>query len=221
MSTVTAPTAVSGREEARVLPVTTDGTQRVSRRRHIRRPLIAALLAAFVVAPATAPQAEAWTPQYTAPWLKVEVYYLKLVNCTRTGGWVGSDGSCSGYGSGQYSAYVQPLKLGPNLSSKVSRPYAKLIARRNICGHFADGDPGYRLRRAGYRNYTWGENIGCRNGYSNIYKAVLESHLNMQAEKATGGGHWKNIKNPKYNYAGVGVWVYSGRTRVVTDFYRT
>jgi hypothetical protein len=221
MSTVTVLTTVSGREEARVLPGSTEGAQRVSHRRRVSRPLFVALLAAFVVMPATAPQAEAWTPQYTAPWYNVEVYYLKLVNCTRTGGWVRSDGSCAGYGSGRYSAYVRPLRLGSGLSSKVARPYAKLIARKNLCTHFADGDPGYRLRRAGYRNYTWGENIGCRSGYTNIYKAVLASHLNMQAEKSTGGGHWKNIKNSRYNYVGIGVWVYNGRTRVVSDFYRT
>ena len=36
----------------------------------------------------------------SAPWLAVEKYYLKLLNCTRTGGWVLADGSCKGYGSG-------------------------------------------------------------------------------------------------------------------------
>lgn len=206
------------------MPFSTTGAQRASRHRSIMRPILAALLAIGAVAPvastASAPAAEAYTPGVSAPWHSVEHYYLKLVNCTRTGGWVRSDGSCAGYGSGRYSAYVAPLKLGPGLSDKVARPYARLLARRNLCTHTADGDPGYRLRRAGYRAWTWGENIGCRSGYSNIYKAVLASHLNMQAEKSTNGGHWKNIKNSRYTYVGIGVWVYGGRTRVVSDFYR-
>lgn len=204
------------------MPGPTEGAQRASHRPAIR-PFLIALLAAFVIAPLGAPATAeaAWAPVYDAPWYKVEVYYLRLVNCTRTGGWVRSDGSCAGYGSGNYSGYVAPLKLGPHLSAKVARPYARLLARRNLCTHSADGDPAYRLRRAGYRNLTWGENIGCRNGYSSIYKAVLASHLNMQAEKSSGGGHWKNIKNARFNYVGIGIWVYSGRTRVVSDFYRT
>jgi len=31
----------------------------------------------------------------TAPWHPMELYYLALMNCTRTGGWVTSSGSCS------------------------------------------------------------------------------------------------------------------------------
>jgi uncharacterized protein YkwD len=42
----------------------------------------------------------------------------------------------------------------------------------------------------------------------------------MQAEKSTNGGHWRNIKNSRYTYIGIGIWRYGSRTRVVTDFYR-
>ena len=107
----------------------------------------------------------------SAPWLAVEKYYLKLLNCTRTGGWVLADGSCKGYGSGAYSAYVKPLSLSSGISSKVARPYAKKLAVGNDCSHFMGGDPGDRLRRAGYTSYRWAENIGCRSG--NPYDAVL------------------------------------------------
>ena len=41
----------------------------------------------------------------------------------------------------------------------------------------------------------------------------------MQAEKSTNGGHWKNIKNPRFNLVGIGIWEYGSRMRVVTDFY--
>ena len=74
----------------------------------------------------------------TAPWYAVETYYLKLVNCTRTGGWVRADGSCAGYGSGHYSAYVPPLELGPKLSA-VSRSWAKHLAVVNACSHRRPG----------------------------------------------------------------------------------
>jgi hypothetical protein len=151
------------------------------------------------------------------PYLDVELYYLKLVNCTRTGGWVLSDGTCKGYGSGRYSKYVAPLIRSGGIS-KVSRAWAKKLAVNDQCKH---GDPGARLRAAGYTSYYWGENIGCRNGYSNAFRAVLLSHLSFQAEKSTGGGHWRNIKNSRFKYIGIGVWKYSSRVRLVTDFYRS
>jgi Big-like domain-containing protein len=152
-----------------------------------------------------------------APWLSVERYYLKLVNCTRTGGWVLADGSCKGYGSGSYSTYVKPLSLSSGISSKVSRPYAKKLAVGNDCSHFMGGDPGDRLRRAGYTSYRWAENIGCRSG--DPYDAVLASHRFFQSEKGTGGGHWRNIKDSRFSLIGIGVWKSEGRVRLVTDFY--
>ena len=165
----------------------------------------------FAVAAASPAPAEAYTP----PFYTVETYYLKLVNCTRTGGWVLSDGTCKGYGSGRYSKYVAPLKLSSGLST-VARVWAKKLTINDRCKH---GDPGARLRAAGYTSGTWGENIGCRNGYSSATKAVLLSHLNFQSEKSTGGGHWKNIKNARFKYIGIGVWKAYSRVRLVTDFY--
>ncbi|HUP54639.1 MAG TPA: CAP domain-containing protein [Methylomirabilota bacterium] len=189
-----------------------------------------ALLGVLAAAPVASASIAVRTPDATTPvaltttavdkpWYTVERFYLGLVNCTRTGGWVLSDGTCRGYGSGRYSAYVAPLTYSYGLSDKVSRPYAKLIAVRNLCSHFVNGDPGYRLRRVGYTRYTWGENIGCRDGYASAKAAVLASHLYFQAEKSSGGGHWKNIKNARYRSLGVGIWRYGTRTRLVTDFY--
>ena len=106
------------------------------------------------------------------------------MNCTRTGGWVTSGGNCSSPGGRN----VAPLALNSGISSKVSRPYAKLLATRGICNHFIGGNPGDRLRRAGYNSYRWGENLGCRSG--NPYSAVLGSHLFFQSEKPYNGGHY-------------------------------
>jgi hypothetical protein len=155
-----------------------------------------------------------------APWYSVEVWYLKLLNCTRTGGWVTSTGSCLKYGSGYYSAYVSPIRYSTPISDLVARPYARKIAWPGVCSHTYGGlTPGQRLLAAGFHALTWGENIGCRDGYSSTYKAVLTSHLVFQSEKSTNGGHWMNIKNKAFRWVGIGIWVTNGRERLVTDFY--
>ena len=146
-------------------------------------------------------------------WAAVETYYLGLMNCTRTGGWVTSTGTCSSPGGRN----VAPLRLDAGISSKVSRPYAKRLAVGGDCSHFIGGNPGDRLRRAGYSSYRWAENIGCRSGGAKA--AVLASHLFFQSEKSYGGGHYVNLMNAAYTRVGIGVWVSGGRVRLVVDFY--
>jgi uncharacterized protein YkwD len=150
----------------------------------------------------------------TGSWTAVERYYLGLMNCTRTGGWVDSGGHCDSPGGRN----VAPLKLSSGISTYVSRPYAKKLAVNNICTHFSGGNPGDRLRRAGYTSYRWAENIGCRT-FGNPYDAVLATHRYFQAEKSSNGGHYVNMMNSKYDRAGIGVWVYHSRVRLVIDFY--
>jgi hypothetical protein len=213
----------------------TTGAHRASRRFHPRRALLGIGLAGSVIASlAAAPTAGAatmtnplgaeptvalTTTAIDKPWYTTEQYYFGLMNCTRTGGWVLSNGTCRGYGSGHYSAYRKPFMYSYGLSDRVTRPYAKLLATRGLCSHTADGDPGLRLRRSGYTSWRWGENIGCREGYSSSKTAVLASHLNFQAEKSSNGGHWKNIKSTSYKTVGIGVWVSGSHTRLVIDFY--
>ena len=225
--------------------VSTTGAQRASRdprasQRHRGRRLrlvLSAMLSASVLAAIGAAPAGAatisptsisgWSTERTItasstiskPWYSIEMYYLSLVNCTRTGGWVLRDGTCRGYGSGRYSRYVAPLRYSIGISDRVSRPYARLLARRGLCSHYADHDPGYRLRRAGFTAWTWGENIGCGTGYATVKAAVLASHLRMQGEKSVNGGHWRNIKSTRYHRVGIGIWKYYSRVRVVSDFY--
>jgi uncharacterized protein YkwD len=137
------------------------------------------------------------------------------MNCTRTGGLVTSSGACSSPGG----RAVAPLKLDAGISTKVSRPYAKILATRNLCDHFIGGSPGDRLRRAGYSSYKWAENLGCRSG--DPFKAVLGSHLYFQGERSWSpvGGHYRNLMNATYDRAGIGVYVYGGRVRLAVDFY--
>jgi uncharacterized protein YkwD len=148
-------------------------------------------------------------------WTAVERYYLGLMNCTRTGGLVTSGGDCSSPGGRNVAA----LKLDSGISSKVARPYAKKLAVNNMCTHFSGGNPGDRLRRAGYTSYRWAENLGCRSG--NPYSAVLGSHRYFQSERSWSppGGHYVNLMNSAYDRVGIGVWVSGGRVRLVVDFY--
>jgi uncharacterized protein YkwD len=146
-------------------------------------------------------------------WAAVETYYLKLMNCTRTGGRVTSSGGCSSPGGRNVAA----LWIDAGISSKVARPYAKKLATSGACSHFIGGNPGDRLRAAGYTSYIWAENLGCRSG--DPYKAVLGSHLYFQSESSYNGGHYVNLMNSKYDRVGIGVWVSGGRVRLVVDFY--
>jgi uncharacterized protein YkwD len=143
----------------------------------------------------------------------VERYYLGLMNCTRTGGWVTSSGSCSSPGGRN----VAPLRLDAGISSKVARPYARLLATTGQCSHYANGGPDDRLRRAGYTGSNWGENIGCRSG--NPYAAVLATHLFYQSERSYNGGHYRNLMDSGFSRVGIGVAVSGGRVRLVIDFY--
>lgn len=148
-------------------------------------------------------------------WAAVETYYLNLMNCTRQGGTVTSTGACSSPGGRDVAA----LWIDSGISSKVARPYAKKLAVNNLCTHFSGGNPGDRLRAAGYPSYVWAENLGCRSG--DPYAAVLGSHLYFQSERSWSpqGGHYVNLTNAKYDRVGLGVWVSSGRVRLVVDFY--
>ena len=149
-------------------------------------------------------------------WASVERYYLGLLNCTRGGGIVTSSGACSSPGG----SGLAPLVLDRGISDRVSRPYAKLLATTGVCSHFDGGTPGDRLRRAGYTSYRWAENLGCRSA-SSAMASVLGTHLYFQTERSWSppGGHWVNMMNPAYNRVGIGVWVASGRVRLVIDFY--
>jgi hypothetical protein len=190
------------------------GAQRASFRTRLSA-VVAASVFASLFAFGVSGSAPAPAAAVTATWHDVELYYLKLLNCTRTGGWVRKDGTCKGYGTGTYSRYVAPLRLHNGISD-VARGWARRIATDGTCRH---GDPYARLKRAGYRGTSWGENIGCYD-LSSAYKSVLASHRAFQSEKSWGGGHWKNIKNQRYRVVGIGVWKANGHTRLVTDFYR-
>jgi uncharacterized protein YkwD len=214
----------SGEEETEL----TLATRHTSPLRRAALALVAAALAASYVtsgvlagaqpAPGTATAVAAITYPY-APWLTDEAFYLKLINCTRTGGWVQANGSCSAYGSGKYSKYVKPLVRSPGISDKASRPYAKVLATVKGCGHNFDGSLTSRLARAGFSGSAWGENLACHGGLGTRAMVIWAQRV-FQSEKGANGAHWKNLKNPRYTQIGIGVWQVGNDTRLVTDFFR-
>lgn len=155
----------------------------------------------------------------SAPWGAVESYYMRLMNCTRTGGWVYSGGTC---GSRPTNRTLRPpapaLVLDAGISSRASRPYAKTLATAGVCDHFYGSTPLQRLSAAGYTSGWYGENLGCPSG--DPYVGMVAVEIFFQNEPAYPGGlnHYTNIMNTDFHRAGVGVWVYAGRVRVVTDF---
>ncbi len=146
----------------------------------------------------------------TAPWLAAEKYYLDLLNCTHTGGWLAWDGSCSGRGSNG----LPPLILDSKLSDCASRPWAKYLAETNQLYH---GDTGGRFADCGYDVY-WGENV-TSNTYD-VYKGAISSVIFFQNEKGTShDGHYVNLMNSRFTHAGIGIWRFNGRNRYVVDFW--
>ncbi len=146
---------------------------------------------------------------------------LSLLNCTRTGGWVAENGSCKGRGSGKYSHERAPLHRSRGISTKVAWPWSRALTAARSCGHVLPGEPELsgRFGLMGYRHTPQGENVGCGWGGATPRQVIIATHRAMQAEKSYGGGHWKNIKDVRYEAVGIGVSTHDGRTTVVYDFY--
>lgn len=151
----------------------------------------------------------------TGQWQAAENYYLQLMNCTRTGGWVVAGGLCRSSGPHTLPA-ARALALDAGISTNVARPFAKFMADRGILNHFANGTPGQRLARAGYTSYQWAENIGSP---SSVMAGMVAVEIFYQNEAPCRCEHYKNLMDPAFDRAGIGVWVSSGRVRVVIDFY--
>jgi hypothetical protein len=150
-----------------------------------------------------------------------ERYAYQLLSCTRSGGWVKADGTCIDEGSGKHSVLRKPLRYHKRLSRTVAWPWARLMVKHNVCDHVIAGKPvlSRRFRSRGFRYPTFGENVGCGWGYGSPEEVVLMTHRAYQAEKASRGGHWLNLKNRNFRSVGIGVATRDGRTMVVYDFY--
>ena len=146
----------------------------------------------------------------TAPWLAAEKYYLDVLNCTHTGGWLARDGSCPGRGSNG----LPPLILDSRLSDCASRPWAKYLAETNQLIH---GDTGGRFAACHY-NVNWGENVTW-NTYD-VSAGAISSVIFFQNEKGTShDGHYRNLMNSRFTHAGIGIWRLNGKNWYVVDFW--
>jgi hypothetical protein len=188
-------------------------------RNHARAGVLASTLALLLATSSLALPAAATDAPARAG--GAEEYALSLLNCTRTGGWVTARGRCKARGSGKYSARRAPLRRSRGLSRKVAWPWARTLTAAQSCGHILPGEPalGERFGLAGYHYLSYSENVGCGWGGGTPKQVVLSTHRLMQAEKASGGGHWLNMKSSAYKSVGIGVATRDGRTSVVYDFY--
>jgi hypothetical protein len=157
----------------------------------------------------------------TAPWHSAELYMLQLVNCTRTGGWVTSGGSCS-----SVTHHVLPaqnaLSYNIGIANNVARPYAKYMADRNALSHYLVGTPKSRLASAGYSGRAWGENITSPSSSGSAGMIASELFFQNEYRCASGRcefGHYLNVMNGAFRSVGIGVWVTRGHVRVVLDFW--
>jgi hypothetical protein len=152
----------------------------------------------------------------SALWYSSEVYYLRLMNCTRTGGWVTPSGACSSVTHHTLPAQG-PVSLNANISNRVSRPYAKYMADNRVLNHFLRGTtPHSRLCAAGYCGGSWGENIASPGSYGRGGMVAVE--IFYQNEYWCRCEHYFNIMDPYFSEVGIGVW-FSRSVRVVIDFY--
>jgi hypothetical protein len=177
--------------------------------------------ASFTVRAATS-RAIPWTggiASATSPWYASEVYYLSLMNCTRTGGWVTSGGSCSSASRHTLPAQGR-LVLDSGISNKVARPYAKYMADLRVLNHYLNGTtPHSRMCAQGYCGPSWGENIASPGSAGAAGMIAVE--VFYQNEYWCRCEHYLNIMNPHFGRAGIGVWVSSSTraVRVVINFY--
>jgi hypothetical protein len=180
-------------------------------RHRLQLAAIAAVMAALIGLSSTPAAA------LTTRWPAAERYALSLLNCTRTGGWVKKDGTCIDRGSGKHSQLRKPLKVKVRLADNIARPQARRVARAGYLDHDLGGSILKRFARAGIHCCAMGESLGHYEG--KVKDAVLAVHLMIQAEKGTGGWHWRNLKDKRFTFVGIGVWVKGNDVWVAYDFW--
>ena len=176
------------------------------------RLLTATLLVVIVAASSAVPVAA-----LSSRWPHGERYALSLLNCARTGGWVKQNGSCVAGGSGKYSPYRKPLKVKAMLADDIARLQARRVAKAGYLDHYLGGSITTRFRRAGITCCAYGESLG--HWRSGVKAAVIAVQQMVQAEKGSNGWHWRNLKDPRFKFVGIGVWVKGRDVYVAFDFW--
>ena len=157
----------------------------------------------------------------TSPWHASELNYLRLMNCTRTGGWVTRSGLCSSVAHHTMPSQ-DPLAFSDGIANNVSRPYSKAQADRGVLTHYLNGTtPHSRLAAAGYGGGSWGENLASppSAGLSGMIDAEIYFQNEYGCRNRCEFAHYYNIMDPYFHRAGIGVWVSHGHVRLTIDFY--
>lgn len=148
----------------------------------------------------------------------LQEFALSLVNCTRAGGWVRSNGTCDEHPRQRYrSTRRKPLEHSERISEKVAETLAVRCAKRGRCSHTMG--PGYkaRFRSIGVRSYV-GEALGY-GWWGNARKTIISSFRLMQSEKFKSfKWHWRYIKDPNFERVGIGIAKRGNYTVIVYDF---
>lgn len=195
---------------------------RMARQSRGVRLIFASLIAACLMVPGIPVGAASGTGISASAEDDLQEFALSLVNCTRGGGWVRSNGTCDERPSRKYrSTSRKPLKLSELISEKVAETLAARCARKGSCSH--DLGPGYkaRFRSVGVRSYV-GEALGY-GWWGNAKKTIISSFRKMQEEKVNpsrywGRAHWRYIKEPAFKRVGIGVAKRGSYTVIVYDF---
>ena len=148
-------------------------------------------------------------------WAAVETYYLRLMNCTRTGGWVTSSGGVLVAGRAQRRAAVAQLgDLATAWRGRMrgsSRPATRAATssaatRATACGRQASAA-------------TTGPRTSAAARPARRSRPCSGRTCSTSRERPYNGGHYRNLMNPAFRQVGIGVWVSGGRVRLVIDFY--
>jgi hypothetical protein len=141
----------------------------------------------------------------------------KLLNCTRTGGWVQKDGTCIDRGTGKHSVYRAPLPMSSRTADDVARPMARRVAEAGYLDHNLGGSIQARFKAAGITCTACGESLG---HYVNSFKkTVIQISRWVQDEKSSNGWHWRNVKDTRWKNVGIGVWSIGNDIYVAFDFW--
>ncbi len=193
---------------------------RTSRQSRGARLLFACLIALCLVVPAAPAGATSGTGISSSAEDDLQAFALSLVNCTRGGGWVRSNGSCDEHPSRKYrSTPREPLKLSERISERVAETLAVKCVKKGRCGHYVGQHYTVRFRNIGIKGDI-GEALGY-GWWGPARKSIISSFRIMQSEKITGAWnrwHWRYIKEPDFERVGIGIAKRGDYTVIVYDF---
>jgi hypothetical protein len=194
---------------------------RMARQSHGVRLFFASLICLALMVPAVPAGAASGTGISSSTEDDLQAFALSLVNCTRGGGWVRSNGTCDKHPSKKYrSTERKPLALSEKISEKVAESLAVKCAKKGWCSHTLGKGYKARFKSIGVKSYV-GEALGY-GSHGSAKKTIISSYLIMQREKikpgAWGRWHYRYIKEPKFKKVGIGVAKRGRYTVVVYDF---